>query len=119
MVFDWSNQMIGYDDPEYEGDSTAAAAELIAYSMAMADDRKKCPRDDIVSTLVHAQVGGEALSADEFGYFMVLLAPTSTKRCSAIRNGLTSRAALTRTWDLAEPARTTASARIWPGCRST
>ena len=42
-IFDWSNQMVGYDDPEYEGDSTAAAAELVGYSMVMAEDRKQCP----------------------------------------------------------------------------
>jgi cholest-4-en-3-one 26-monooxygenase len=89
MVFDWSNQMIGYDDPEYEGNSAAAAAELIGYSMVMAEDRKKCPRDDIVSTLVHAQVGGEELSADEFGYFMVLLAVAGSETTrNAVSHGM-------------------------------
>ncbi len=28
-VFDWSNQMIGYDDPEYTADPAVAAAEII------------------------------------------------------------------------------------------
>jgi cholest-4-en-3-one 26-monooxygenase len=73
-IFAWSNDMIGYDDPEYEGDGVTAAAELIGYSMVMAEDRKGCPRDDIVTKLVHAEVDGGQLSEDEFGFFVILLA---------------------------------------------
>ncbi len=73
-IFAWSNDMIGYDDPEYEGDGITAAAELIGYSMLMAEDRKGCPRDDIVTQLVHAEVDGGQLSEDEFGFFVILLA---------------------------------------------
>jgi cholest-4-en-3-one 26-monooxygenase len=35
-IFAWSNEMIGYDDPDYAGDSQAAAAELVGYAMVMA-----------------------------------------------------------------------------------
>jgi cholest-4-en-3-one 26-monooxygenase len=63
-VFDWSNDMVGYDDPEYVGDPAAAAAELVGYAMAMAEDRRQCPRDDIVTKLVHAQVEDGQLSSD-------------------------------------------------------
>jgi cholest-4-en-3-one 26-monooxygenase len=73
-IFAWSNDMIGYDDPEYEGDGVTAAAELIGYSMLMAEDRKGCPRDDIVTKLVHAEIDGGQLSEDEFGFFVILLA---------------------------------------------
>jgi cholest-4-en-3-one 26-monooxygenase len=41
-IFDWSNEMIGYDDPEYDVDPEAAA-ELLGYSMEMAEERKGCP----------------------------------------------------------------------------
>jgi cholest-4-en-3-one 26-monooxygenase len=88
-VFNWSNEMIGYDDPEYDGDPQAAAAELVGYSMAMAEERKGCPRDDIVTKLVHAEVDGGHLSADEFGFFMILLsvAGNETTR-NAISHGM-------------------------------
>jgi cholest-4-en-3-one 26-monooxygenase len=88
-IFAWSNEMIGYDDPDYGGDSQAAAAELVAYSMAMAEDRRTCPRDDIVTSLVHAEVDGGHLSADEFGFFMILLsvAGNETTR-NAISHGM-------------------------------
>jgi cholest-4-en-3-one 26-monooxygenase len=88
-VFDWSNGMVGYDDPEYTADPEAAAAELIGYSMAMAEDRRRCPRDDIVTKLVHAQVDGEGLSADEFGFFVILLAVAGNETTrNAISHGM-------------------------------
>ena len=88
-IFDWSNQMIGYDDPEFEGEPTVAAAELVGYSMAMAEERKRCPMDDIVTKLINAEIDGESLSDDEFGFFVILLsvAGNETTR-NAISHGM-------------------------------
>jgi cholest-4-en-3-one 26-monooxygenase len=88
-VFDWSNDMVGYDDPEYVGDPAAAAAELVGYAMAMAEDRRQCPRDDIVTKLVHAQVEDGQLSSDEFGFFVILLAVAGNETTrNAISHGM-------------------------------
>jgi len=88
-IFEWSNEMVGYDDPEYDGDGPAAAGELIGYSMAMAEDRRSCPRDDIVTKLVHAEVDGGQLSADEFGFFVILLAVAGNETTrNAISHGM-------------------------------
>ncbi len=88
-IFAWSNDMVGYDDPEYSGDAENAAAEILGYSMVMAEDRRQCPRDDIVTKLVHAQVDGGELTADEFGFFVILLsvAGNETTR-NAISHGM-------------------------------
>ena len=88
-IFSWSNEMVGYDDPEYSGDGENAAAEILSYSMVMAEDRRACPRDDIVTKLVHAQVDGGELSSDEFGFFVILLsvAGNETTR-NAISHGM-------------------------------
>src|SRR5215471_18650198 len=66
-----------------------AAAELLGYAMTMAEDRKQCPRDDIVTKLVNAQIDGGQLSSDEFGYFVILLsvAGNETTR-NAISHGM-------------------------------
>ena len=88
-IFAWSNEMIGYDDPEYGGDSQAAAAELVGYAMTMAEDRRGCPRDDIVTKLVHAQLDGGQLSSDEFGFFVILLAVAGNETTrNAISHGM-------------------------------
>src|SRR5215467_9752655 len=88
-IFAWSNEMVGYDDPEYSGDGETASAEILGYSMVMAADRRACPRDDIVTKLVHAQVDGGDLTEDEFGFFVILLsvAGNETTR-NAISHGM-------------------------------
>jgi cholest-4-en-3-one 26-monooxygenase len=81
--------MIGYDDPEFGGDGPAAAAEIIGYSMAMAEERRGCPREDIVTKLVHAQVDGGQLTPDEFGFFVILLAVAGNETTrNAISHGM-------------------------------
>ncbi|GIF22799.1 cholest-4-en-3-one 26-monooxygenase [Actinoplanes tereljensis] len=90
-VFDWSNSMIGYDDPEYSeaADPLEPAMELLGYAMKMAEDRQACPRDDIVSTLVQAEIGGEHLSSDEFGFFVLMLAVAGNETTrNAISHGM-------------------------------
>src|SRR5439155_18219402 len=60
-IFDWSNKMIAYDDPELaitEEVGTNAAMELISYAMNLAAARKECPAKDIVSRLVAAEDEG-------------------------------------------------------------
>ena len=88
-IFAWSNQMIGYDDPEFAGDSQAAAAELVGYAMVMAEDRRACPRDDIVTKLVNAELDGGELTSDEFGFFVILLAVAGNETTrNAISHGM-------------------------------
>ncbi len=100
-IFTWSNEMIGYDDPEYGGVSQAAAAELVGYAMGMAEERRTCPRDDIVTKLVHAQIDGGNLTSDEFGFFVILLsvAGNETTR-NAISHGMLALLQHPQQWEL-------------------
>jgi len=61
------------------GIATAEIAELCAYANRLADAKRKQlaggrPPDDIVTTLLSADVDGQALSPSEFGLFFLLLA---------------------------------------------
>jgi len=68
-LFRWSNEMTGGEDPDYaDVDPAQSSMELIMYAMAMADERGKNPTDDIVTTLIQADIDGEKLSDDEFGF---------------------------------------------------
>ncbi len=88
-VFDWSNQMVAYDDPEYSIDPQAASAELLGYAWHMAEERKKCPADDIVTKLVNADIDGDNLRSDEFGFFVLLLAVAGNETTrNAITHGM-------------------------------
>ena len=86
-LFDWSNQMVGDMDPEFESnDAIGASIELIMYAMQMAADRNANPRDDLVTKLVQADVEGHKLSDDEFGFFVILLAVAGNE---TTRNSIT------------------------------
>ncbi|RSN62958.1 steroid C27-monooxygenase [Amycolatopsis sp. WAC 04182] len=88
-VFDWSNQMVSYDDPEYEVEPLAASAEIVGYAWNMAEERRKCPMDDIVTKLIQADVDGESLASDEFGFFVILLAVAGNETTrNAITHGM-------------------------------
>ena len=39
-----------------EGDQAVAFMEILGYSMALADERRKNPQDDIITKLVSAEV---------------------------------------------------------------
>ncbi|MGN6781775.1 MAG: cytochrome P450 [Marmoricola sp.] len=89
-LFDWSNQMLAYDDPEYDAQPDVAAAEILGYAMALAEERRANPQDDIISKLVTADVDGHgALNDDEFGFFVILLAVAGNETTrNAITHGM-------------------------------
>ncbi|MCV7090843.1 cytochrome P450 [Mycobacterium interjectum] len=101
-LFDWSNKMIGGDDPEFaESDSLTAAGELMWYATQLAARKAEDPGDDIVTTLVQADADGQRLSDAEFGMFVVTLgiAGNETTR-NSITQGMMAFADHPDQWEL-------------------
>ncbi|MFE9447952.1 cytochrome P450 [Streptomyces sp. NPDC006739] len=102
-IFDWSNKMIAYDDPEYAITAEVgaeSAAEIISYAMNMAAERKRCPAHDIVTTLVAAEDEGN-LNSDEFGFFVLMLAVAGNETTrNAITHGMHAFLTHPEQWDL-------------------
>ncbi|WP_336114918.1 cytochrome P450 [Streptomyces sp. PTD9-10] len=102
-IFDWSNKMIAYDDPEYaitEEVGAQSATEILAYAMNMAAERKQCPAHDIVTTLVAAENEGN-LNSDEFGFFVLMLAVAGNETTrNAITHGMHAFLTHPDQWDL-------------------
>lgn len=76
-IFAWSNLLTGSEDPEILASAeqfAQAAREIYAYADRLAVDRRRCPHDDIATTLVNAEVDGERLSANDFSRFFRTLA---------------------------------------------
>ncbi|MBM3671904.1 MAG: cytochrome P450 [Actinobacteria bacterium] len=76
-VFEWSNRMIGNQDPEYavsDDDVQEAFVEMFAYANDLATEKRANPGDDIISVLLDADVEGERLTDLEFDVFFELLA---------------------------------------------
>jgi len=80
LLFDWSNRLVGADDPEYnkdpddKADATMAAAELYMFASALGEARRSDPRDDVVTRLINAEIDGDKLTSEEFELFILLLA---------------------------------------------
>jgi cholest-4-en-3-one 26-monooxygenase len=86
-LFRWSNEMTAGEDPEYAHiDPAQSSVELITYAMAMAAERAQNPTEDIVTKLIEADIDGEKLSDDEFGFFVVMLAVAGNE---TTRNSIT------------------------------
>ena len=86
-LFDWSNQMVGDQDPEFarqRPDGRVGRTDHVRH----ADGRGagKNPGDDLVTKLVQADVEGHKLSDDEFGFFVILLAVAGNE---TTRNSIT------------------------------
>jgi cholest-4-en-3-one 26-monooxygenase len=86
-LFDWTNNMIGGDDPEFaDNDALTSAGELMWYATQLAARKAEDPGDDIVTALVRADADGQRLSDAEFGMFVVTLAVAGNE---TTRNSIT------------------------------
>ncbi|GAB4586793.1 cytochrome P450 [Nocardia sp. IFM 10818] len=105
-IFQWTNEMISYNDPSFEGDHKVATAEVMGYSWNLAEEKRKCPVDlggaeDIMSTLLNADVDGEGLASDEFAWFVILLAVAGNETTrNAITHGMKAFVDFPEQWEL-------------------
>lgn len=75
-MFDWSNRMVGNEDPEYqhsEDVAVQASMELYAYASQLFGQKRANPHDDLMSVLTQVEVDGEKLSDFELELFFLLL----------------------------------------------
>jgi cholest-4-en-3-one 26-monooxygenase len=85
-LFHWTNNIMNSDDPDFDADPTVANAELMGYAYNMAEERRRCPADDIVTRLVQADIDGESMDDVEFAFFVILLAVAGNE---TTRNAMT------------------------------
>jgi cholest-4-en-3-one 26-monooxygenase len=75
-MFELSNTMVAFDDPEYQANpdmGAAAATEVYLYCNDIAADRRAHPRDDLMTALVQAELDGDRLDELELNLFFVTL----------------------------------------------
>jgi len=90
-LFEWSNRLIGFEDPDLGAPAGQedTMLEMFEYAGSLAKLRRDDPRDDLTSVLLHAEVDGEKLDELAFDMFFVLLilAGNETTR-NAISGGM-------------------------------
>jgi cholest-4-en-3-one 26-monooxygenase len=75
-LFEWSNRLVGSEDPEYivtDTEIQAAQVEMFMYANELAAERRANPRDDIMTALLEAEVDGDRLTEMDFNLFFMLL----------------------------------------------
>jgi cytochrome P450 len=76
QIFEWSNALIGNDDPEMKGgaDPMQVSAQMWMYSNALAQKKREQPDDTLISKYVHGEVDGMKISEFELNNFFLMLA---------------------------------------------
>ena len=91
-VFHWTNVILGFGDPDITTDFdefVAVAMNMGGYATALADDRRRKPREDLTTSLVEAEVDGERLTSGEVASFFILLAAAGNETTrNAISHGV-------------------------------
>jgi cholest-4-en-3-one 26-monooxygenase len=75
-IFDWTNRMVGDEDPEYfvgEDQVLQAQVEMFTYVRELCERRRSEPRDDIMTALLQAEVEGDKLTDLELNAFFLFL----------------------------------------------
>jgi cytochrome P450 len=96
LLFDWTNRTIGAADPEYRAEGASpqetidqARGALFQYFQDMTEDRRKNPRDDLVSLLVASKVDGQPLPPFELlSYYLLLVIAGNETTRNATSGGL-------------------------------
>src|SRR5436309_720983 len=95
-LFRWTNEIIGKDDPEFRrpGETPGqtikrARGELHHYLVGLIEERRSAPRDDLVTLLLAADLGGEPLTgAQLLAYAELLVEAGNETTRNAISGGL-------------------------------
>lgn len=92
LLFDWTNRVLGAGDPEYQEPGKTpqetlqtARLALFEYFQKMTEERRRNPREDLVSVLTHSTIEGDPLPVFELMsyYFLIVVAGNETTRNAA------------------------------------
>ena len=77
QLFEWSNKLLGSEDPEYGNDisvAMAAAIEMMQYAYKLGQHKIANPAADLATSMMTGEVDGEKIEMLEYGSFFLLLA---------------------------------------------
>jgi cytochrome P450 len=91
-LLDLTNRLLAGGDKAFGGTRASlleAGAELREYGLWLGKQRLDHPQDDLTTTLVHAEVDGEAMPPEDLGpFFLLLIAAGNETTRTAISHGM-------------------------------
>ncbi|MEE3330986.1 MAG: cytochrome P450 [Myxococcota bacterium] len=95
QLFDWTNQLTGADDPEYNsgGDKLAEAqtaiVDMFTYFTELVEERRKDPRDDLITVFTRAEIDGKPLELlDILAWCQIIMVAGNETTRNATSGGL-------------------------------
>jgi cholest-4-en-3-one 26-monooxygenase len=95
LLFRWTNEIIAPEDPEFQKGRTtdetlmSARTELFQYFQALSEERRKKPKNDIISVVVHGKVQGQPIPAFELlSYYLLLVVAGNETTRNAMTGGM-------------------------------
>lgn len=97
FLLEWADATLDYDDRDPGGNSErsqAAAAQMAAYASRLLDDKRRCPADDILSLVTHAELapaadpGGPLSDLEQEMFVHLLVAAGSETTRNTITTGM-------------------------------
>jgi cholest-4-en-3-one 26-monooxygenase len=89
-MFNWSNRMVGSEDPEYRvtpDDALQAATELYGYASELFAKKRLDPKGDLMSALTQVEIEGQVLSDLELELFFLLLTVAGNETTRNLMSG--------------------------------
>lgn len=89
LLYDWTNRMVGSDDPAAGDQQTyvSAFAEMFAYAAELTKEKRVRPTEDVWSLVVNAEVDGQRLTDGELDRFFQLLVIAGNETTRNLING--------------------------------
>ena len=96
LIFDWTNRIIGVDDPEYhpegvtkEEDGEHAMIELFTYFGELVEERRKKPQDDLITLFTRSEIDGKPLEMiDILAWCQIIMVAGNETTRNATSGGL-------------------------------
>ncbi|TFH20747.1 MAG: cytochrome P450 [Myxococcales bacterium] len=93
LIFDWSNTLIGVDDPELGGSQAKVEAtfmELFGYGQKMIEERRKSPREDLMTAIATAtpEDGMEIPAHLLNGFFLLMVVAGNETTRNSLSGGM-------------------------------
>ena len=89
-MFDWSNRMVGNEDPEYgitAENALEAAMDLYGYASRLYGEKRIDPHADLMSVLTQVELDGEKLNEMELELFFLLLTVAGNETTRNLMSG--------------------------------
>jgi len=73
VLYEWTEKMHSSSEAVPETDKRAASMQMLNYALAVAQEKRQKPADDLATRLLNSEIDGDRLTPAEYTFFFLLL----------------------------------------------